>query len=93
MSLDPQELLAVRLGSGRVYLIPRAVLEKLVHAFPVEAPGLIVSASTTGGPLDPSGLPQEAGVEGGGVSASGLALASAFAFSFLATPRASFLLA
>ena len=60
MSLDPQELLAVRLGSGRVYLIPRAVLEKLVHAFPVEAPGLIVSASTTGGPLDPSGLPQEA---------------------------------
>ena len=34
MSLDPQELLAVRLGSGRVYLIPRAVLEKLVRAYP-----------------------------------------------------------
>lgn len=65
MQSDRHELLAVRRGSGRVYLIPRAVLEKLVRAFPVEAPGVIVSASTTGGPLDPSGLPQEAGlVEG-----------------------------
>jgi len=57
MALERHELLAVRLGSGRVYLVPRAVLENLVHAYPVEAPQLIVSASTTGGPLDPSGLP------------------------------------
>ena len=61
MSLDPQELLAVRLGSGRVYLIPRAVLENLVHAYPVEACQLIVSASTTRAPLDPSGLPFKVG--------------------------------
>jgi hypothetical protein len=40
--------------------VPRAVLEKLVHAYPEEALQLIVSASTTGGPLDPSGLPSEA---------------------------------
>ena len=50
---DRLELLEVRLGSGKVYL---------VNALPVSAPQLIVSASTTGGPLDPSGLPSEAGV-------------------------------
>jgi len=61
MQSDRHELLAVRLGSGRVYLIPRAVLENLVHACPVEALQLVVSASTTRGPLDPSGLPSEAG--------------------------------
>jgi len=44
-----------------VYLIPRAVLENLVHAFPVEACQLIESARTTRGRLDPSGLPSEAG--------------------------------
>ena len=54
---DRLELLAVRLESGRVYLIPRAILENLVHAFPERAVQLIVSASPTGGPLDPSGLP------------------------------------
>ena len=60
MSLDRLELLEVRLGSGKVYLVPRALLENLVQALPVSAPQLIVSASTTGGPLDPSGLPSEA---------------------------------
>jgi len=54
---DRLELLAVRLESGRVYLIPRAILEDLVHAFPECAVQLIVSASPTGDPLDPSGLP------------------------------------
>jgi hypothetical protein len=62
MSLDRLELLEVRLGSGKAYLVPRALLENLVNALPVSAPQLIVSASHTGGPLDPSGLPSEAGV-------------------------------
>ena len=61
MSLDRLELLEVRLGSGKVYLVPRALLENLVQALPVSAPQLIVSASTIGGPLDPSGLPSGAG--------------------------------
>lgn len=60
MSLDRLELLEVRLGSGKVYLVPRALLENLVQALPVSAPQLIVSASPSGGPLDPSGLPSEA---------------------------------
>jgi hypothetical protein len=60
MALERHELLAVRLGSGRVYLVPRFVLEDFVHACPVEASLLIVSASPTGGPLEPSGLPSEA---------------------------------
>jgi len=62
MSLDRLELVSVRLGSGKVYLVPRALLENLVQALPVSAPQLIVSASTTGGPLDPAGLPSEVGV-------------------------------
>jgi hypothetical protein len=66
MSLDRLELLEVRLGSGKVYLVPRALLENLVNALPVSAPQLIVSASDTGGPLDPSGLPSEAGRGKGG---------------------------
>jgi hypothetical protein len=61
MSLDRLDLLEVRLGSGKVYLVPRALLENLVQALPVSAPQLIVSASPSGGPLDPSGLPSEAG--------------------------------
>ena len=65
MSLDRLELLEVRLGSGKVYLVPRPLLENLVQALPVSAPQLIVSASPSGGPLDPSGLPSEAG--GGGI--------------------------
>lgn len=65
MQSERHELLAVRLGSGRVYLIPRAVLENLVHAYPVQALHLIESASTTRGQLDPSGLPYETGGAGG----------------------------
>ena len=57
---DRLELLAVQLESGRLYLIPRAILENLLHAFPERAAQLIVSVSPTGGPLDPPGLPQEA---------------------------------
>ena len=68
MSLDRLELLEVRLGSGKVYLVPRALLENLVQALPVSAPQLIVSASPSGGPLDPSGLPSEAGENWGGGS-------------------------
>jgi hypothetical protein len=37
MKSDWHELLAVRLGIGRVYLITRAILENLVRAYPVEA--------------------------------------------------------
>ena len=66
MSLDRLELLEVRLGSGKAYLVPRALLENLVNALPVSAPQLIVSASHTGGPLDPSGLPSEATESRGG---------------------------
>ena len=62
MSLDRLELLEVRLGRGKVYLVPRALLENLVQALPVSAPQLIVSAGPSGGPLGPSGLPSEAGV-------------------------------
>ncbi len=58
---DRLELLAFQLGGGWVYLIPRAILEDLVHAFPERAVQLIVSASPTGDPLDPSGLHWEAG--------------------------------
>ena len=54
---DRLELVSVRLGSGKVYLLPRTVLKNLVNALPVSAPQLIVSAGTSEGPLDPSGLP------------------------------------
>jgi hypothetical protein len=55
---DRLELLAVQLESGRVYLIPRTVLENLVRAFPECAVQLIVSASPAGGPLDPLACPR-----------------------------------
>jgi len=41
---DRLELLEFRLGSGKVYLVPRALLENLVNAFPDSAPQLIDSA-------------------------------------------------
>ncbi len=59
MSLDRLELLEVRLGSGRVYLVPRALLVNLVQALPVSAPQLIVSVSPGGGPLALAGLPSQ----------------------------------
>ena len=44
MSLDRLELLEVRLGSGKVYLVPRALLEGLVRAYPLESLALIQEA-------------------------------------------------
>jgi hypothetical protein len=44
MSLDRLELLEVRLGSGKVYLVPRALLEGLVMAYPLESLALIQEA-------------------------------------------------
>ena len=41
MSLDRLELLEVRLGSGKVYLVPRALLVALVRACPDESLALI----------------------------------------------------
>ena len=44
MSLDRLELLEVRLGSGKVYLVPRALLEGIVRAYPFESLALIQEA-------------------------------------------------
>ncbi len=41
MSTDRLELLEVRLGSGKVYLVPRAILVGLVRACPDESLALI----------------------------------------------------
>jgi hypothetical protein len=41
MSLARLELLEVRLGSGKVYLVPRALLVDLVLAYPDESLALI----------------------------------------------------
>lgn len=49
MSLGRLELMEVRLGSGKEYLVRRALLENLVQALPVSAPQLIVSAGPSGG--------------------------------------------
>ena len=67
MSLDRLELLEVRLGSGEVYLVPRALLENLVQALPVSAPQLIVSASPSGGLLEATGWPCQIDKDRGGV--------------------------
>lgn len=44
MSLDRLVLLEVRLGSGKVYLVPRALLEGPVRAYPFESLALIQEA-------------------------------------------------
>jgi hypothetical protein len=44
MSLDRLELLEVRLGSGKVYLVPRALLEGVVRAYPIGSLALIQEA-------------------------------------------------
>jgi len=67
MILDWLELVSVRLGRGKVYLVPRALLENLVQALPVSAPQLIISASPSGSPLDPSGLPSQIDEDQGSV--------------------------
>lgn len=59
MTLERLELVYVRLGSGKVYLVPRALLENLVQALPVSAPQPIIAASQSGGQLAPSGLPSQ----------------------------------
>jgi hypothetical protein len=59
MLLDQLELLEVRLRSGRVYLVPRALLERFVRTCPPSALLLIQEAEVPGAPLDPSGLPQD----------------------------------
>jgi hypothetical protein len=41
---DRLELVSVRLGSGKVYLVPRAVLEGLVRAYPLKSLALIQEA-------------------------------------------------
>jgi len=41
---DRLELVSVRLGSGKVYLVPRALLEALVRAYPFESLALIQEA-------------------------------------------------
>jgi hypothetical protein len=41
---DRLELVSVRLGSGKVYLVPRALLEGLVRAYPFESLALIQEA-------------------------------------------------
>ena len=46
MSLDRLELLEVRLGSGKVYLVPRAFLEGHVRAYPLESLALIQEAGS-----------------------------------------------
>ncbi len=44
MSLDQLELLEVRLGIEKVYLVPRALLEGLVRAYPLGSLALIQEA-------------------------------------------------
>jgi hypothetical protein len=46
MSLDRLERPEVRLGIGRVYLVPRALLEGLVRACPLESLALIQEAGS-----------------------------------------------
>ena len=46
MPLDRLDLLEVRLGSGKVYLVPRALLEGLVRAYPLESLSLIQEAGS-----------------------------------------------
>lgn len=46
MPLDRLDLLEVRLGSGKVYLVPRALLEGLVRAYPLESLALIQEAGS-----------------------------------------------
>jgi len=41
---DRLVLVSVRLGSGKVYLVPRALLEGLVRAYPFESLALIQEA-------------------------------------------------
>ena len=73
MNLDPkqdgQEQVVVELNSGRRYFVPRETVERLFLIFPDQAAALVARVSTLREPLDPSGLPSEAGgVAGWGLS-------------------------
>jgi hypothetical protein len=66
MNLEPkqdgQEQVVVVLSSGRSYRVPREVVERLFLLCPDQAAAVVVSVSILRAPLDPSGLPSEAGV-------------------------------
>jgi hypothetical protein len=70
MNLDPkqdgQEQVVVELNSGRSYFVPREAVERLFRFCPAGAAALVARVSTLREPLDPSGLPSEAGLGGGG---------------------------
>ena len=60
-----QEQVVVELNSGRSYFVPRETVERLFLLCPSQTAALVARVSTLREPLDPSGLPSEAG--GGGV--------------------------
>ena len=56
-----QEQVVVELNSGRSYFIPREAVERLFLLCPDQAAAVVASVSPLRAPLDPSGLPSEAG--------------------------------
>ena len=69
MKFDPEqdghEQVVVELNSGRSYFVPREAVERLFRFCPAGAAALVARVSTLREPLDPSGLPSEAGLGGG----------------------------
>ena len=61
---DGHEQVVVELNSGRSYFVPREAVERLFRFCPAGAAALVARVSTLREPLDPSGLPSEAGVTG-----------------------------
>lgn len=56
-----QEQLVVELNSGRSYFVPREAVERLFLLCPDQAAAVVACVSPLRAPLDPSGLPSEAG--------------------------------
>ena len=56
-----QEQVVVELNSGRSYFVPREAVERLFLLCPDQAAAVVASVSPLRAPLDPSGLPSEAG--------------------------------
>ena len=56
-----QGQVVVELNSGRSYFVPREAVERLFLICPDQAAALVARVSTLREPLDPSGLPSEAG--------------------------------
>lgn len=56
-----QEQVVVELNSGRSYFVPRKAVERLFLLCPDQAAAVVASVSPLRAPLDPSGLPSEAG--------------------------------